>query len=74
MDRKAFKEILAEFPPRFNGLTELAEELRRALFPIREESFFTGTYRDSEKLYKPMVDAFNAAIARYTASELDEKG
>ena len=43
----------------------LAEELRRALFLVREESLFTGTYRDSNKLYKPMIDVIDRAIAKY---------
>jgi serine/threonine protein kinase len=36
MDRKGFRGM-------FDGLKELAEELRRTLFPIRDESLFTGT-------------------------------
>ena len=48
--------------------------LRRALFPIRDESLFTGTYRDPEKLYKPMIDAFSRVIAKHTGGEDDEKG
>jgi hypothetical protein len=49
MDTNRFKGILDEFPLKFDGLKELAEELRRTLFPIRDESLFTGTYRDPEK-------------------------
>jgi hypothetical protein len=41
MDKTRFKGILDEFPPKFNGLKGLAEVLRRALFPIRDESLFT---------------------------------
>jgi serine/threonine protein kinase len=73
MNRKRFRDILDEFPLKFDGLKELAEELRRTLFPIKDESFFTGIYRDPEKLYKFMVDAFNRIMARYTESELDVK-
>jgi Fungal protein kinase len=65
MDKKHFRGILEEFPPKFGGLKELGEELRRALFPIREESLFTGTYRDPDKLYTPMIDAFERAIVKY---------
>jgi hypothetical protein len=65
MDKKHFRGIMAEFPPKFNGLKELAEELRRTLFPIRDESLFTGTYRDLDKLYRPMIEAFERAIASY---------
>jgi hypothetical protein len=59
--------------PKFDGLKELDRELRRTSFPIREEPLFTGTYRDPEKLYKPMIDAFSRGIAKRTKSELDEK-
>ena len=65
MDKNRFKGILYEFPLKFDGLKELAEELRRTLFPIRDESLFTGTYRDPDKLYRPMIEAFKRAIASY---------
>jgi hypothetical protein len=65
MDKKHFRGIMAEFSPKFNGLKELIKELRRTLFPIRDESLFTGTYRDSDKLYRPMIEAFKRAIASY---------
>ncbi|KAI9780023.1 MAG: hypothetical protein M1816_003194 [Peltula sp. TS41687] len=73
MDKQAFKKILAEFPPKFIALTALTEELRRILFPIREESLFTGTYRDTDKLYQPMIEAFNRTIVKHTDIEADEK-
>jgi hypothetical protein len=63
MDKKAFKGILTEFPPVFEGLKLLSEELRDVLFPYRE-GLFTGTYGDPDKLYQPMIDAFDRAIAR----------
>ena len=65
MDKARFRDIIAEFPSEFGCLKELAQELRRALFPIRDESLFTGTYRDPEKLYMPMIDALDRAIAKY---------
>lgn len=64
MDRKRFRRIVEEFPSKFHCVKELAEELRRALFPIHEESLFTGTYRDPELLYIPMIGAFERAIDR----------
>ena len=66
MDRAWFRDLLDEFPTEFDGVKQLAEELRGILFPIRDEALFTGTYRDSEKLYKPMIDAFDKTIPRYT--------
>lgn len=62
MDKEAFKEIIAEFPTQFESLKILAEKLRDILFPIREGSLFTGTYHDPDKLYKPMIEAFEQAI------------
>jgi Fungal protein kinase len=60
-----FKEIIAEFPVEFESLKGLAEELRGILFPIRDRALFTGTYRDPDKLYQPMIDAFKRAITSY---------
>jgi hypothetical protein len=37
------------------------------------ESLVTGTYRDPKTLYKPMINAFSRAIAKYTEGESDEK-
>ena len=34
-------------------------------FPIRDGALFTGTYRDPDKLYQPMIEAFKRAIASY---------
>jgi serine/threonine protein kinase len=65
MDKKQFEEIIAEFPAEFESLKGLAEELRGILFPIRDGALFTGTYRDPDKLYQPMIEAFKRAIASY---------
>jgi hypothetical protein len=43
IDKTHFRGIMAEFPPKLDGLKELAEELRQILFPIRDELLFTGT-------------------------------
>ncbi|KAH8745703.1 hypothetical protein F5883DRAFT_609618 [Diaporthe sp. PMI_573] len=64
-NKKAFRAILAEFPAEFEDLKGVAEELRDILFPIREESLLT--YRDPDKLYRPIIDAFGRAIARRRA-------
>jgi hypothetical protein len=65
MDKGEFKEIIAEFPAGFESLKGLAEESRGILFPIRDGALFTGTYRDPDKLYQLMIDAFKRAIASY---------
>jgi hypothetical protein len=69
MDKKAFKGILAEVPPVFEGLKSLAEELRNILFPYRE-GLFTGTYGDPDKLYQPMIEALDGAIVKCRDVEL----
>ncbi|KAF2452319.1 hypothetical protein BDY21DRAFT_417793 [Lineolata rhizophorae] len=63
MDKKTSRGIVTEIPSRFEGLKRLAGELRDILFPIREESLFTGTYHDSDELYQPMIEAFEREIA-----------
>jgi hypothetical protein len=73
INKKRFRGILDEFPLKFNNFKKLAEKLRRILFPIRDESLFTGTYRNPEKLYKLIIDTFNRIIARYTENKLDIK-
>jgi hypothetical protein len=69
MGKNAFKEIMAEFPPRFVVHLRLVEKLSRVLFPIRDEALFTGTYRDPDKLHKPTIDTFDQAIAKYIESD-----
>lgn len=67
MDKHGFRSILYEFPDKFNRLHELAEELRLALFPIRNGGLYTGTLANSKKLYKSMIDAFDKAIDKVRA-------
>ncbi|KAF2787657.1 hypothetical protein K505DRAFT_379435 [Melanomma pulvis-pyrius CBS 109.77] len=64
MDKKAFRGILMEFSLEFISLKGLAEELRDVLFPYRE-GLFTGTYSDADRLYQPMIEAFERAITRH---------
>lgn len=59
-----FKLILDDFPRTFDGLKELAEELRMVLFPIRDRTIFRGTLQDHKKLYMPIVAAFDNAIVK----------
>ncbi|KAI9764729.1 MAG: hypothetical protein M1840_008121 [Geoglossum simile] len=68
MDKIGFKSIIAEFPLQFEGVKHLAEELRRILFPIRDEALFTGTYSEPkwvDSMYDGMINAFNGAIGTY---------
>ena len=68
MDKKVFKDITAEFPPQFEDIKPLAEELHHVLFPIRDESLFTGTYSEPKginSMYDGMINAFDSAIETY---------
>ncbi|KAH0537305.1 hypothetical protein FGG08_005895 [Glutinoglossum americanum] len=68
MGKRGFKNITAEFPPQFEGVKHLAEELRHVLFPIRDEALFTGTYSEPKwinSIYNGMVNAFDNAIVTY---------
>jgi hypothetical protein len=44
--------------------TKLVEELCGLLFPTRADALFTGTYSDVDRLYEPMIEALERAIAR----------
>jgi hypothetical protein len=59
---KGFGLILREFPPEFDCVKPLCRELRGILFPIHNDEFFTGTPKDAEILYGPIIKAFGKAI------------
>ena len=48
LEASGFQEILGEFAPRFQGVKVLAEELHEMLFPLVEDSLFTGTDTSEE--------------------------
>ncbi|KAF2802994.1 uncharacterized protein BDZ99DRAFT_503654 [Mytilinidion resinicola] len=62
MDKNGFENVIAEFAPKFEGLKQLARELRNVLFPIRDGAIFTGTFRDNNIMYDGMIKAFDRAI------------
>ena len=62
MDKNGFKNVIAEFAPKFKGLKQLARELRNVLFLIRDRVIFTGTFRDNDIMYNRMIKAFDRAI------------
>lgn len=59
---KGFGLILREFPPELDCVKPLCRELRGILFPIHKDELFTGTPRDPEILYGPIIQAFDKAI------------
>ncbi|KAL1972798.1 hypothetical protein VTN31DRAFT_6340 [Thermomyces dupontii] len=60
-----FELILNEFSPDFHFAKPLCRELRGILFPLRYGDIFTGTPKEPEVLYGPMIKAFEKAIAEY---------
>ena len=65
MGVSGFKSILGEFPQAFNHVKLLCEKIRGTLFPLLEDgTLFIGTPPDPpEKLYHPIIEAFDNAIA-----------
>ena len=59
------KELLEEFPAVFDRVKLLCEEIRGILFPLLDNgTMFIGTPSDPpEKLYDPIIEAFDNAIA-----------
>lgn len=60
---KGFDRVLKEFPPAFDHVKPLCESLRGILFPYEEEGGLdTGTKKNPEDLYGPILKAFEDAI------------
>ena len=59
-----FEKILMEFPQAFGHVKPLCRKIRGILFPLLEDgALFTGTRPDPpEKLYDPIIEAFEDAI------------
>ncbi|KAL8847182.1 MAG: hypothetical protein Q9221_007767 [Calogaya cf. arnoldii] len=59
-----FEDVLHEFPPAFDRIKPLCKKIRSILFPLLEDgALFTGTRPDPpEKLYDPIIEAFEDAI------------
>lgn len=59
-----FENILDEFPTAFDHVKPLCEKIRGILFPLlKDGALFTGTPSDPpEKLYHPIIEAFEDAI------------
>lgn len=70
MHADGFENILQEFPHVFDCVKPLCREIRRTLFPLIEDGKLdTGTPRDPEKLYGPIIRAFDEAIAKIANTE-----
>lgn len=71
MSVNGFKKPLKEFPPMLDRVKPLCKEIRGILFPFLEDgALFTGTPSGPpEKLYDPIIEAFDNAIADISAGE-----
>ena len=65
MGADGFQKILMEFPQAFNHIKPLCKDTRGILFPLQKDgTLFKGTPEDPpEKLYDPIIEAFDSAIA-----------
>ncbi|KAI9797634.1 MAG: hypothetical protein M1825_005732 [Sarcosagium campestre] len=64
-----FADILREFPQAFDCVKPLCMEIRYILFPYKN-GLFIGTPPDPpEKLYDPIIEAFDTAIVDIVAAE-----
>lgn len=69
MSINGFKVLLGEFPQAFNRVKPLCKKIRGILFPLlKDGALFTGTPSDPpEKLYHPIIEAFDKTIADIAA-------
>lgn len=65
MGVNGFKELLEEFPPVFDRVRPLCQEIRGILFPLlKDGALFIGTESNPpENLYDSIIEAFDNAIA-----------
>lgn len=69
MSINGFRVLLGEFPQSFDHVKQLCEKIRSILFPLlKDGALFTGTPLDPpEELYRPIIEAFDSAIAEIAA-------
>ncbi|KKZ68768.1 hypothetical protein EMCG_05627 [[Emmonsia] crescens] len=67
-ENMGFGFILREFPPKFRGVLPLCGALRDILFPYNDKGLIVGTPQDPNRLYDPIIKAYDDTIAQF---ELD---
>ena len=74
MGVNGFQELLDELPAAFVHVKLLCKKIRDILFPLLGDgALFKGTRPDSpEKLYDPIIEAFDRAIADITPGQESE--
>ncbi|ODH49550.1 hypothetical protein GX48_04337 [Paracoccidioides brasiliensis] len=58
-----FGFILREFPAKFHGIVPLCQALRDILFPYNDKGIIIGTPQDPNRLYDPIIKAYDDAIS-----------
>jgi hypothetical protein len=70
MGISGFEQLLEEFPQAFDSVKPLCGKIRGILFPLLKDGrLSTGTPPDLEKLYGPISQAFDEAIAEIASTE-----
>ncbi|MCJ1349377.1 hypothetical protein MMC31_007617 [Peltigera leucophlebia] len=69
MGVNGFKELLKEFPPVLDCTKPLCEEIREILFPYKKGLLVGTPPGPPENLYKPIIKAFDKAIASIAAGK-----
>ncbi|OJD15290.1 hypothetical protein AJ78_04439 [Emergomyces pasteurianus Ep9510] len=67
METGGFEYLLQEFPPDFEPVKHLCRTIRGVLFPYRKEGLIVGTPQDPQKLYDPIIKAYDDTIAMIEA-------
>ena len=69
-----FEDILDELPAAFDRVKPLCKKIRGILFPLQKDgTLFKGTREDPpEKLYDPIIQAFDSAIADIPSKQESE--
>ncbi|EQL32563.1 hypothetical protein BDFG_05299 [Blastomyces dermatitidis ATCC 26199] len=69
-ENMGFGFILREFPPKFHGIVSLCQVLRDILFPYNDKGLIVGTPQDPNRLYHPIIKAYDDAITQVELGNL----
>ncbi|OJD21212.1 hypothetical protein ACJ73_07454 [Blastomyces percursus] len=58
------EDILTEFSPEFGFAKPLCRAIRDILFPYGNRGIIVGTPQDPKRLYNPVINAYDDAIAK----------
>jgi hypothetical protein len=59
------RNVVSEITPQFEGLKQLARELRGVLFPIRDGTIFIGTYHDN-KIMSRFAEPYATLLSQFS--------